>query len=449
MARGNKLRVVFYVCGVAWCALATREVCAADPPDIRQELLLLRQQNQALQQQLEKQQSLIDSLTQKVSEIQATSLQSSREVDHLKGEVENNATAPGKSANFNLGQVHLSGEGGVGFFNSGSKGAFPNAEFRVDEAKLFVDAPIWGNVYFFTELNLITREASDLSLQLGEAYLDFENVSGLWNWDRVLNIRAGRMDIPFGEEYLSRDAIDNPLISHSLSDIWGVDEGLEFYGKAGKFGYVVAVQNGGPSGNRDFDADKSIAGRVSFDPAPWLHLSASGMRTGDLKLPGDNWSELWFGNAWVFPLGSTNMNKYHANLVEGDVVLHLPQVQVRAFGGMLHYDDNDSPGNNRRDVYYYSVEATHDFGSKFYAGVRFSQIFADKGFPIAGNGDLNQYVFSGVLTQDIWRLSLGLGYRWSQNFLLKTEYTFEQGELVGGENRNHEDLFAVEAAFKF
>jgi hypothetical protein len=96
-----------------------------------------------------------------------------------------------------------------------------DAEFRIDEAKLFVEAPIWGDVYFYSELNLATREESNVALHLGELYLDFENVSQLWNCDRMLNLRIGRLDIPFGEEYLTRDAIDNPLISHSLVDFWG------------------------------------------------------------------------------------------------------------------------------------------------------------------------------------------------------------------------------------
>ena len=87
--------------------------------------------------------------------------------------------------------------------------------------------------------------------------------------------------------------------------------------------------------------------------------------------------------------------------------------------------------------------------TKLYAAVRFSQIFADKGMPIGANGQMENYIFSGVLTEDIWRLSLGLGYRWSQNLLVKAEYSFERGKEVGGEKRNHEDLFALEAAFKF
>ena len=65
---------------------------------------------------------------------------------------------------------------------------------------------------------------------------------------------------------------------------------------------------------------------------------------------------------------------------------------------------------------------------KLYAALRFSEVFADKGFPIAGNGDQGDYLFSSNLTKELWRLSMGLGYRWSQNLLFKAEYSFERGE---------------------
>jgi hypothetical protein len=391
---------------------------------------------------------LIESLNRKVNNIEEANAQRSRELAHAQNEIKEAPPESRSSGAFGLGKLNISGEGGVAFFHSGSEGAFPNSEFRVDEAKLFVEAPIWENVYFFTELNLMTREANDLSLQLGELYLDFENISRLWDRDRMVNLRVGRMDTPFGEEYQTRDAIDNPLISHSLSDLWGVDEGIEAYGSIGKVSYAVAVQNGGASGVRDFDADKSVAGRLSFDPVKWLHLSASGMRTGDLKAPGDYWSALYFGNGWFLPSGSTNTTKYHANLVEGDVELRLPHDRIKLFGGYIRYDDNDSTADNGRDIYYYSVEGVHSFSRKFYAGARFSQTFANKGFPIVGNGDMGEYLF-GPLTKELWRLSLGLGYRWSENLLVKAEYSFERGKELDGEHRNNEDLFAVEAAFKF
>src|SRR5207247_6258165 len=107
--------------------------------------------------------------------------------------------------------------------------------------------------------------------------------------------------------------IDNPLISHSLGDLWGVDEGIELYGAASKVQYAVAVQNGGHSALHDFAADKSVAGRISYDPVRWLHLSASGMRTGDLSAKNDQLSELWFGNGFLRAFGSS-ATRFHAEL---------------------------------------------------------------------------------------------------------------------------------------
>src|SRR6202167_2402855 len=125
------------------------------------------------------------------------------------------------------------------------------------------------------------RENPSLTAQMGELYLDAQDVSDLWGEDRQLNVRAGRMYIPFGEEYLSRYAIDDPLISHSVSDIWGYGPGVEAYGALNKFSYVVAVQNdSGENGVQDFNGDKAVSGRIGFDPDKHFHFSISAMRTG-------------------------------------------------------------------------------------------------------------------------------------------------------------------------
>jgi hypothetical protein len=424
---------------------------ADDAADVRRQIELLQQQNALLLEQVRQQQTVIEKLNQRVAHIEQTSDQRSRELDDLKSNVKDAAPASNKSGGFNIGKINFSGEGGVGYFHSQSEGAFPNAEFRLDEAKLFVEAPVWGDVYFFTELNLATRESGDLDLRVGELYLDFEDVSKLWARDRQLNVRIGRFDIPFGEEYLARDAIDNPLISHSLVDLWGVDEGIELYGSLGKFSYVAAVQNGGFSGTRDFNADKSVVGRLSYDPTRWLHLSASAMRTGDLDAQNDYSSELWFGGGWFRSIGSPDTTVFHANLLQGDVALQFSRGHLKAFGGIAQYDDNDPNGNNRRDIYYYSVEGVVDVTRKLYAAARFGQIFANQGYPLPGNANMDKYYFDpfGPQAEKLWRLSLGLGYQFNRHLLVKAEYSFEQGKEVGGNGRNHVNLFAAEAAFAF
>ena len=116
---------------------------------------------------------------------------------------------------------------------------------------------------------------------------------------------------------------------------------------------------------------------------------------------------------------------------------------------MLQYKDDDPTANNRREVYYYSVEGVQTIHKGFYAAARWSQVFARKGFPIAGIGDANTYAFGTALTEDLWLLSLGLGYRLNHHLVLKSEYSFQRGRTIQGETRDREDLFALTAVYGF
>src|SRR5882724_11335184 len=162
-----------------WMVLGTSlAVCSVSLPAVEtnftSQIQQLLQDNAAMRAQMQKQQQVIETLTHEVAQIHQSEAQRDRELGHLKNEIKEPEAAPAAATGFSLGKVRISGEGGVGFFNSGSEGTFPNAEFRVDEVKLFVDAPVWGEVYAFAELNLASHEASDLYVNVGELYLDFE-----------------------------------------------------------------------------------------------------------------------------------------------------------------------------------------------------------------------------------------------------------------------------------
>ena len=256
------------------------------------------------------------------------------------------------------------------------------------------------------------------------------------------------MQIPFGEEYLNRYAVENPLISHSLADFWGIDPGLELYGKLGKFSYVVAVQNGGGNGVQDYSGDKSVAGRLSFDPNKNWHFSISGMRTGDLNAQQDFISAIWFGNGWFRSIGSSATTKFHASAVQGDMTARWKTGHLGVSGGYIRYGDNDPAANNSRNIFYYSVEAEQNLPRNFYLAARFSQIIAPDGYPLVGFGDFSQHFF-GTQATGLWRLSLGGGYRFSNRLAIKAEYSFENGSNVGGGSRNQENFLGTEAVFKF
>jgi len=409
----------------------------------------LQQQNERLQRQMQQQQEVIESLSRKVSGLESASQRQAGQPGANAPTSEEPAASTTSAKPFGLGKINLSGEGGLAFFQSQSRGPYPKAEFRIDEARLFLEAQVWQDVYFVTEADFALREEDNLNWRVGELYLDAEDISRLWNRERQLNLRLGRFYIPFGEEYLQRNAINNPLISHSLSDLWGLDQGLELYGAFGKFQYVLAVQNGGVQTLTDFNSDKSVAARVSYDPANWLHLSVSAMRTGDLDNQGDVLSAMWFGNGYFRSL-SPNATTFQDEVVEGDVRFRWSNGHLQAAGGYVHADDNDKLATHRqRDVYYYYVEGVQNLTKRFYGAARWSQILAHRGFPVVGNGDFGKYLFDDAqLTTGIWRLGLGVGYRLSQHLLLKTEYTFEQGNTLS-DKRKHENLFAAEVAFRF
>jgi hypothetical protein len=427
---------------------ATQGAGAQDVQATRDQILQLQRQNEQMRQQLEQQQRLIDALSAKVSQMQENSASNAPVTTGTSNSQTEPEEAPAPEKNFRFGKVDISGEGALAFFDSQPAGQTPNPTFQVNEARIFLDAPVWDQVYFFSEVNFATPEDTDLTIRFGELYLDFESISRLWDVDHLVNLRVGRFYIPFGEEYQSRYAIDNPLISRSLSDLWGEDNGLELYGSLGRLSYAVAVQNGTVQPDYDFTADKSVAGRIGYDPADWLHLSVSGMRTGDISAQGDVLSGTWFANGFFRSLGSTNTTKFHANLAEADARATFSPVQLKVAGGYIGYADNDPGGNNHRDVYYYYVEGKDDLTRHLYAAARMSEVFAHNGFPIVGNGNMDEYLFD-ELTSQYWRLSLGLGYRFNGNLVIKGEYSFNRGRELDGTPRDQEDMFAFETAFQF
>jgi hypothetical protein len=413
-------------------SLAAAGSLHADNTNLTDEVRLLREENALLQQQVKQQGEQINALSQQFHELQTGG----------QTDGSNDKAATGRSV---LNKVNIGGEGGAGYSLTKPEGFAPNGQFQLDDARLFLEAPVWDDVYFYGEVVLAYPGQQNNTLQLGELYVEFENISKLWQQDDQLNARLGQMYIPFGEEYLTRNAIDNPLISESLLDFWGVTPGVALYGNLGKFSYVVAAQNGADGGN-GAGGDKSVAGRIGFDPNEHWHFSVSGMRTGDLN--ADQVSAMWFAGGYFRSIGSANTSLFHVEAAEADATARWNSGHVRAFGGWAGYHDNDPTGNNTRNVYYYSAEVLQNLPKKFYAVTRFSQALCTDGIPMVGFGNFGDYFF-GPLTDNLWRLSLGLGYRFSDRLVLKTEYSFERGKEVGGDSRSQEDFFGTEAAFKF
>jgi hypothetical protein len=396
----------------------------------------LQKQNQLLQQTVQQQQRQLDDLRARLDAMQAAPA----------GESTSRSSSPALTAKHS---IRLSGEFGAAFFHSGPDGGMPNAEFRIDDAKIFIESPVWKNVYVFAGLDLSIREDYGSPPAVGEFYLDAEDV---WTAGRknTLNLRIGRFYTPFGEEYQERGVITNPLITHTLADIWGIDQGVEAYGSLGGLNYAIAVQNGGPKTSGRLNSDKAVALRLAVDPSPRLHLSASAMRTGELD--ASDLSELWFANTFFRSIGPTATTRtFSADLVELDAAWRWSKGHLKAAAGRVNYDDDSTTADYSRQIDYHNFELKQAFGANFFGAARYSAIRAPKGYPLAGLGEVGKYFFNpfGPRTTRLERLSLGVGYQFAPPLVWKLEYSWETGRLTTGAKRNDEDMFSSLLGVKF
>jgi hypothetical protein len=58
-------------------------------------------------------------------------------------------------------RLRINGEAGAAMFDTDDEGQYPDNEFLVEEAKLFVEASIVDDIYVFAEINVLNREEPD------------------------------------------------------------------------------------------------------------------------------------------------------------------------------------------------------------------------------------------------------------------------------------------------
>lgn len=424
--------------GSALLAIALQgTVATGAPEDVWKEL---QEQNRVLRAQLQTQQHQLDELR--------------AQMDRLAG-VEQSPSSTDSTDNSSYSRdssgrkLVVSAEVGIAFFAASKNGQYSNQEFRVDDADLRVEASLGHSFYLFGEVQVAKREWLAENFQLGEFYLEYENLSGaLGGPDRLINLRFGRIDIPFGEEYQHRGPLNNPLITHSLSDVWGIDEGIELYGEWARATYVFAVQNGSSKMMRDFNADKTLTARLGYKVTSRLQVSASAMRTGELDSAREPLSEVWLGNNTFRNIGSAVSTTHQAELAQVDAAYRWSNGHVTAAAGRARYRDNDRLNDNTRRFTYYQAEFMQSLTRELYGAARVSTLEVDDGYPLTGIGNLNKYFLGNLRTKELRRVTVGGGYRFNRSLVLKLDYTLENAELISGLERDTR-MFSFESAVGF
>lgn len=321
--------------------------------------------------------------------------------------------------------VDLWGFGAAGFLDSGRDGTRPDGGFLVKEATVFLEAEVWDNTSLFLEIqtNRLGKDDS-LMVRTGEVNAHFRDVLSGWS-EIPLGIKVGRVDIPFGEEYLSQDASDNPLISTSAGYPYGFDEGIVLYGELCGVGWVTSVLDGTDARSIEDNRDKSITAKLYGNACDWLYLSGSFMRNGRAAK-----SAFEFGGSHFEPVGASHASsagsstgtKVDALLYEIDAQLTCEHGHLALSFGQAFVDDDGSTFD--RDIRYFSIEPMVRITKEIYAVARYSEIGtydSTEGYHFDGKTTAGGNSAFGYDTRRFQRLSVGLGWQPNPRVTVKAE----------------------------
>ena len=338
--------------------------------------------------------------------------------------------------------IHISGFGAVSFFDLGADTAQPNGGFVIKDAALFVDAKAWEDISFFFEIqtNILLRD-EDTSLRTGEVYAHFRNVLKKWG-DNLLGVKIGRVDIPFGEEYLWTDSADNPMISHAVGFPWLWDEGIVLYGKLRGVGWVASVTDGTMERSVDDHPSKAFTAKIYGTPWKPLYLSSSFMRNGKTDM-----SALYLGDVCIQPvgtnvhgrevpssLGASASEKVAANLYEIDATCRFSDAAELVLSlGHAFIDDADNAFD--RKLTWFSVQPRYNLPKGIYIILRYSEFGtydSDKGYLIDGGFLMDGRRTFGYDANRLQRFSAGAGWKLNPRTTIKLEAGRDRFEVIDG-----------------
>ena len=372
-------------------------------------------------------------------------------------------------------RFRLSGNADVVYFKGQDNSHSPDSRFAVDNARFFFDFDISDQASFYFEWDLV-REFSSKN-QVGQAYIRYDQLFDV----EALNLKLGRVPIPFGEEYLRfhEQRFDNPLISFSAPAPYNWDEGIELFGSVynNRLDYILAVTDGDDDFNKNTNEVVQVAGKISYRPFSWARLSLSALDTGRLGKSNDaGKSAIEFGGSHAYPFGfGTDVVSYQDGIPISDNTNQEISVTAWEVDAVLNPSDwgqvwlaygqvgIDSEGSSKfdRDLLYWIAEGIFELQklskqlTNYYLAARYSAIGtfdSGEGYMLAAMNDGKNL---GYNTKDVHVISAGLGVRLHDNIKVKLEYSWFDFNLVKGvtsdikNKANDRDLLGVGISAQF
>ena len=376
--------------------------------------------------------SQVQELLKRIEKLEVEQVVSKEESKKAKEEVTklketSQATQAGRVDLANtLSKLKIKGRAALGFFDSGKAGSYPAGSFEMPDAKLqFGFQPDEINTLI---LRFNLNNATAQSPLLDYFYLQSKDfIPALKDSPFSLSSRLGKFKLGFGEETWTDNLVEGIVPSNSAARATVVDEGLEFAGKVKlediglkPLGWVVSVSDGNSGVGSDSTASKAFMGKLYHNPIEPLYVSGSYYNSGALDSSSSEMSiagvtsAIQSGMAWrrsVWELDARyDFGKGKKPLEP--IVFSDSKAIVR-----LSYGEFKDDGNRTRSGNFGFVDGIYNLNKKFYAAGRYS--FIDM------NGDVTA-TLNSVTANRYDRFSLGGGYRWSDNVIIKLGYDWNK-----------------------
>ena len=412
--------------------------------DTDEEIQALKQQVQQLMQRIEKLES---------EQVKAKD-ESAKAKEELAKIKESGPATPGASKvdlSNALSKLKMKGRFAAGYYKSGSAGSFSSGSFEMPDAKIqFSYQPDEINtVVMRFKLDNGVTGVSATSPLVDYFYLSSRDfIPYLKDTPFSLSSRLGRFKLGFGEENWSNNPVESVLPSNSAANAGVIDEGLELSGKIklekiglNPLGWVTSISNGNSTAGSDSGGGKAFMGKLYYAPIDPLYLSATYYDSGRLKSSDSEFSIAglrirptgaadWQRNAWTVD-ARYDFKKGKAPL--SPLVYSDSKAIVRLSYGGFH-DAVSTAGVNERAGNFAFLEGIYNINKKVYAAARYSYVDLDNEVTASLNS---------VTANKYDRYSLGMGYRWSDNTLLKLGYDWNKETGPSTQEAGNDQLTAI------
>lgn len=347
-------------------------------------------------------------------------------------------------------RIHVGGNAAVRFMDGEARSLYErNQGFSVFQAGVVLDVDIAKDISFWYDTSVL-REG---------ARTGFDQI--FIRWDNLfrqpwLNAKIGRGFTPYGEDYLRWYQIDNPLASQTVSYTWSLDEGVILFGDilpGERLGYLASAQNGNGPLNYDENNEKTYCVKLWSKPLPWLYTSGSWLRLnkqGSTQPPSTARAEWWLSGFHIAPLGTTTAASgpspsrvINGSAYEGDIKLLTSWIESWLSAGYLHVEDGGGTVYDRH-IRYLTAELAGFLpktGRKAYLVGRYSTVgtysptlgYRFAGSEIAANfigNNSDPYSDYNYDQRELFRYTVGAGYRIHKNCVIKVEYSYEDTRLI-------------------